>query len=408
MIWILKKLLGFAFVEKVYSISEITNKVKNILEESVGYVCLEGEVSNYKAQSSGHLYFTLKDDDASISAVMFRGKAMGLKFVLKDGLTVKAFGAISVYQKRGTYQIVIDKMELSGEGDILRMLELRKQKLASEGLFDSKRKRQLPFLPEKVAIITSPTGAAVQDIINVCKRRNPKLQLNILPAVVQGDEAALSLIRQLRIANLHNLGDVIIIGRGGGSIEDLLPFSDEDVVREIASSTIPVISSVGHEIDWALSDFASDVRTPTPSAAAELVTPLLSDIIEELKDASEGLVSSIKNRIERLKLLCSSFSGERLEFMFRRIEQPFLMRFDDAKEALLYNMKERILDFKRYHVILLERLKGASPKDILKRGFSIVTNEKGISITSAKDVKIGEKLNVMTYDGSFNVSSLKE
>ncbi|MGP1438574.1 MAG: exodeoxyribonuclease VII large subunit [Treponema sp.] len=395
-------------MEKVYSISEITNKVKVILEEGVGYIGLEGEVSNFKAQSSGHLYFTLKDDDAAISAVMFRAKAMGLKFNLKDGLTVKAFGSITVYQKRGVYQIIIDKMELSGEGDILRMLELRKQKLASEGLFDSKNKRPLPFFPEKVAIITSPTGAAVQDIINVCTRRNPKLQLNILPAVVQGEDAAPSLIRQLKIANLHNLGDVIIIGRGGGSIEDLLPFSDEGVVREIAASNIPVISSVGHEIDWALSDFASDVRAPTPSAAAELVTPLLSEVTRKLEKAHNELLDSINRRIEKLKLLCSAFSGEHLENMFMRIEQPFLMRFNDAKEDLLRNMKERILEMKRYHMLLAERLNGLSPKDILKRGFSIVSNEKGQSITNAKDVKIDEKLKVMTYTGSFDVSVLSK
>ena len=354
------------------------------------------------------MYFTLKDENAAISAVMFKMRAMGLKFALKDGLTVKASGQVTVYQKRGTYQIVVEKMELSGEGDILRMLELRKQKLAGEGLFDPKKKRKLPFLPKKVAIITSPTGAAVQDIINVCTRRNPKLQLNILPAVVQGEEASSSLIKQLKIANLHNLGDVIIIGRGGGSIEDLLPFSDEDVVREIARSSIPVISSVGHEIDWALSDYASDVRAPTPSAAAELVTPLLSDVIEEVNQASEELINSINSRIERLKLLCSAFSGERLELMFRRIEQPFLMRFDDAKEALLINIKERILDVKRYHELLQERLRGVSPKDILKRGFSIVSNQKGKVVTSAKNVRKCEKLNIMTHNGSFDVSVLSE
>lgn len=395
-------------MEKVYSISEITNKIKDILEKNIGCVTLEGEISNYKAQSSGHLYFTLKDETSSISAVMFRMRAISLKFALKDGLTVKVSGQIAVYQKRGVYQIVVDKMELSGEGDILRLLELRKQKLASEGLFDSKRKRRLPFLPEKVAIITSSTGAAVQDIINICTRRNPRLQLNILPAVVQGEDAVSSLIKQLRIANLHGLGDVIIIGRGGGSIEDLLAFSDEDVVREIAASSIPTISSVGHEIDWALSDYVADVRAPTPSAAAELVTPLLSDVIDELKETREALISSIKNRIERLKLLCSSFTGEHLELMFRRIEQPFLMRFDDAKENLLSNMKERILECKRYHELLQERLKGLSPKDILKRGFSIVTDEKGKVVKSAKTVKKSEKLNVMTYGGSFDVSVLSE
>jgi len=393
-------------VSKIYSISEITNKIKAILEDGVGYVGIEGEVSNFKFQSSGHLYFTLKDSDAAISAVMFKSRAVALKFNIKDGLTVKAFGQISVYQKRGQYQIIIDRMEMAGEGEILRMLEERKRRLSSEGLFDANRKRKLPFFPRKVAIITSATGAAVQDIINVCTRRNPKLQLVILPAVVQGSEAASSLVKQLKIANLHKMGDVIIIGRGGGSIEDLLPFSEEEVVREIAESNIPVISSVGHEIDWALSDFVSDVRAPTPSAAAELATPILDDIIEEINDLSEKLLQAIEYRIEKLKLLCKNFDGEHLEMMFRRVEQPLLMRFDDAKEGLLYGMKDKLKEIKQYNAILQERLAGLSPRDVLKRGYSIITNEKGKTIKQLKDVINGEKLKVGVYDGSFDVEVL--
>ena len=393
-------------MSKIYSISEITNKIKAILEDGVGYVGIEGEVSNFKFQSSGHLYFTLKDSDAAISAVMFKSRAVALKFNIKDGLTVKAFGQISVYQKRGQYQIIIDRMEMAGEGEILRMLEERKRRLSSEGLFDANRKRKLPFFPRKVAIITSATGAAVQDIINVCTRRNPKLQLVILPAVVQGSEAASSLVKQLKIANLHKMGDVIIIGRGGGSIEDLLPFSEEEVVREIAESNIPVISSVGHEIDWALSDFVSDVRAPTPSAAAELATPILDDIIEEINDLSEKLLQAIEYRIEKLKLLCKNFDGEHLEMMFRRVEQPLLMRFDDAKEGLLYGMKDKLKEIKQYNAILQERLAGLSPRDVLKRGYSIITNEKGKTIKQLKDVINGEKLKVGVYDGSFDVEVL--
>lgn len=395
-------------MDKVYSISDLTNKIKTILEDGVGYVGIEGEVSNYKSQSSGHLYFTLKDNDASISAVMFRGKASTLKFALKDGLTVRAFGSVSVYQKRGVYQIIIDKMELSGEGEILRMLEERKQKLLAEGLFDQSRKKALPFFPNSVAVITSPTGAAVKDIINVCTRRNPKLKIIILPAIVQGEDAAPSLVRQLKIARIHKLGDVIIIGRGGGSIEDLLPFSDEQVVREIALSPVPVISSVGHEIDWAISDFVADVRAPTPSAAAELVTPLLSDVIRKIESGKTELIDSMQHRVERLKLLCSNFNGEKLELIFRRIEQPFLMRFDDAKEKLLRCMQERLKEAKRIKEILEERLKGLSPKDILKRGYSIVINEKGDVISSAKSVKTHEKLKIETYNGAFNAKVIDE
>ena len=393
-------------MNKIYSISEITNKIKAILEDGVGYVGIEGEVSNFKSQSSGHLYFTLKDADAAISAVMFKGKALALRFALKDGITVRAFGQVSVYQKRGQYQIIIDKMELSGEGEILRMLEERKRRLSAEGLFDASRKKKLPFFPKKIAIITSSTGAAVQDIINVCTRRNPKLQLVVLPAIVQGNEAASSLVKQLKIANLHELGDVIIIGRGGGSIEDLLPFSEEEVVREIAASDIPVISSVGHEIDWAISDFVADMRAPTPSAAAELATPILDDIIGRLEASSEKLLEAIEYRIEKLKLLCKNFDGEHLEMMFRRVEQPLLMRFDDAKEGLLYGMRDKLKEIKQYNAILKERLKGLSPRDVLKRGYSIITSESGKTIKCVKDVKIGEKLKVGVYDGSFDVEVL--
>ena len=393
-------------MSRIYSISEITNKIKTILENGVGYVGIEGEVSNFKSQTSGHLYFTLKDADAAISAVMFKSRALALRFALKDGLTVRAFGQVSVYQKRGQYQIIIDKMEMAGEGEILRMLEERKRRLSAEGLFDANRKKSLPFFPRKVAIITSATGAAVQDIINVCTRRNPKIQLIVLPAIVQGSEAAPSLVKQLKIANLHKLGDVIIIGRGGGSIEDLLPFSEEEVVREIANSTIPVISSVGHEIDWAISDFVADVRAPTPSAAAELATPILDDIIEEINDLSEKLLSAIEYRIEKLKLLCKNFDGEHLEMMFRRVEQPLLMRFDDAKEGLLYGMRDKLKEIKQYNAILRERLAGLSPRDVMRRGYAILTDESGKTIKKVKDVKTGEKLKVGVYDGSFDVEVL--
>ena len=392
--------VGRVFMERIYSISEITNKIKSILEEGVGYVSLEGEVSNFKPHSSGHLYFTLKDANAAISAFMFKWKASSLKFSMRDGLAVKAFGNISLYPKRGVYQINVERMEVSGEGDILKMLEERKKKLAKEGLFDQNKKKKLPFLPRRVAIITSPTGAAVRDIIRVASERNPRLELIVLPALVQGEEAAVSIVSQLKIAILHNIADVIIVGRGGGSIEDLLPFSEENVVREIAKSSIPIISSVGHEIDWAISDYAADARAATPTEAAVMVRPVLLDVMQKLRKTQEALLNAIMQRVERLKLLCASFDAEHLELMFRRVEQPLLLRFDDAKEALLRNMQERLQDLKRRNELLRAML--ISPKDILKRGYAIVTNKKGQTITKAKEVEKGEELKIEVYEGAFD------
>ncbi|HOC30116.1 MAG TPA: exodeoxyribonuclease VII large subunit, partial [Treponemataceae bacterium] len=248
-------------------IAEITSLIKEILEGSFPLVTLEGEISNYRPSSTGHLYFTLKDESSAIASVMFKGKARYLPFAPADGMLVRATGSISVYEARGTYQIIIDRMEAAGTGDILRILEERKRSLAAEGLFDQDRKREIPEIPERIAVITSPTGAAVRDILQIVRRRNPAISVVILPAPVQGPEAPPVLVRQLETANRYHMADVIIIGRGGGSLEDLLPFSDEAVVWAVAGSKIPVISAVGHEIDWTLCDFAADLRVPTPSAA---------------------------------------------------------------------------------------------------------------------------------------------
>lgn len=385
---------------EVYSILEISLKIKDLLENGLGTVTVEGEISNFRPSAAGHLYFTLKDEKAAISAVMFKGKAWALNFAPKDGMTVRAAGAISLYEKRGTYQIVVEKMEVAGEGGILRLLEERKRKLADEGLFDTARKKPLPFFPKNIAVITSPSGAAVRDIINVATRRNPKICITVLPAIVQGEEAAPALIRQLKIANIHKLADVIIIGRGGGSIEDLLPFSDEEVVRAVAASEIPVISAVGHEIDWALSDFAADKRAPTPSAAAELAVPILENIRENIAVYSSEVEKAIRYKAERVKLLCSNFKPETLEMMFRRIEQPLLMRFDDAKEEMLSGMQERLNKLKQKLALINEILLGANPAEILKRGYSIVTEAStGKTIRAASQTQKGMKLKITTASG---------
>ena len=385
---------------KPLRIAELTSLIKEILEGSFPAVTLEGEISNCRPSSTGHLYFTLKDDSSAISAVMFKGKSRYLSFSPKDGQLVQATGSISVYEARGTYQIIVDTMEIAGSGDILRMLEERKQRLAAEGLFDSGRKRPIPGFPQRIGIITSPTGAAVRDIIQIIRRRNPSIDITILPAPVQGAEAAPALVRQIETANRYLMADVLIIGRGGGSLEDLLPFSDEAVVRAVAGSRIPVVSAVGHEIDWSLCDLAADMRAPTPSAAAELVSPLRTDMISRIGLASDGLFAGIRTRVEHVRLMMTAFSAESLELRFRRIEQPVLLRFDDAKESLIEAVTGRIRETRHRVSILSEKLEGANPTAILRRGYSMVRDEEtGKIVRSGADTGNGRRLAIIPAQG---------
>lgn len=386
---------------KPLKIAEITSLIKEILEGSFPSVTLEGEISNCRPSSTGHLYFTLKDESSAISAVMFKGKSRYLAFTPKDGTLVHATGSISVYEARGTYQIIVDSMEIAGSGDILRLLEERKQRLAAEGLFDAGRKRPIPCFPERVAVITSPTGAAVRDILQIIRRRNPSISVTILPAPVQGAEAPQALFRQVKTANDYRMADVIIIGRGGGSLEDLLPFSDESLVRAVAASKIPVISAVGHEIDWSLCDLAADLRAPTPSAAAELVSPLATEISSRVAGAAESIAEAVTDRVERVRLMLAQFSAESLELRFRRIEQPILLRFDDAKEALLASLSDKLRERRHRIEILTEKLEGANPRAILKRGYAMVRDAKtGKTIRSGRDTAPGLELVIMPEKGS--------
>lgn len=385
----------------VLSVTELTTILKELIEVNFSSITLEGEISNYKPSSSGHVYFTLKDTNAAIAAVMFRGRCQYLNFTPKDGMLVRVTGSLSVYPQRGSYQILVNTMEQAGSGDILRLLEERKQRLALEGLFDSDNKRQLPFFPATVGVVSSPTGAAVRDIVQIVQRRNPKINVIIFPCAVQGVEAAAQIVHQIETANAFNLVDVLIIGRGGGSLEDLLPFSEESVVRAVASSNIPTISAVGHEIDWALSDFAADQRAPTPSAAAELATPLLSDLQSQLQYYSDSLYHGVQNKFEKTKLLLKSFSLESMELRFRNIEQPLLQRFDDGKESLLDSLSEKVSDFKQRIVNAVQNLEGANPLTILARGYAMVRNSTtGEIVRSPSQTKEGEILEIIPQTGT--------
>ena len=386
--------------DTVFSVSQITDLIKGILENSFRSVKIEGEISNWRPSAAGHIYFTLKDNNAQIKAVIFRNAAYKLAFKPKDGDKVRCTGSLSVYAPQGNYQIIINTMELAGTGNILQMLEERKKKLAAEGLFDSEKKKALPLYPKTIGVVTSPTGAAIRDILNVSKRRNPNINITVLPAIVQGEEAAQTIVKMIEIANFYKLCDVLIVGRGGGSLEDLLPFSEESVVRAIAASKIPTISAVGHEIDWALCDYAADKRAPTPSAAAEMAVPILSDIQQNITFYKNDLYNSIKQKIEKTRLMIKSFNPQNFEVQFRNIQQPLLNRYAYAKENLIKNMQDKIKDLRTRILNNKTILENASPDTILQRGYSMVTDEEGKIIRNADQVSSGSKIIVKPAQGS--------
>lgn len=388
----------------VFSVSQITSLIKEILETSFRTITIEGEISNWRPSSSGHIYFTLKDNVSQIKAVIFRSAAYKLSFSPKDGDKVRCTGNLTVYAAQGNYQIVVSKMEPAGTGNILQMLEERKQKLAAEGLFDSEKKRPLPLFPKTIGVVTSPTGAAIRDILNIAKRRNPKINIIVLPAIVQGDGAAQTIIRMIEIANFYKLCDILIVGRGGGSLEDLLPFSEENVVRAVSSSNIPVISAVGHEIDWALCDYAADFRAPTPSAAAEMAIPVLEDIKIELQDYKEDLYNNINRIVKNTRLLIKSFNPDSLEIKFRNIQQPLLNRFENAKINLFENIKNKIKDYRNIISNSKTILENASPQTILDRGYSMVTDNKGNIIRNENQVSAGDEIKITLAKGKLSAS----
>lgn len=395
------------FSSIIMTVSDLTGIIKELLEGSFPLITVEGEISNFRPSSTGHIYFTLKDEHASISAVLFKGKSRYLSFNPKDGMKIRAKGSLSVYAQRGSYQIVIDSMEETGSGDILKLIEQRKRALAEEGLFDTERKQNIPYFPRYIGVVTSPTGAALRDILQILNRRNPKVSVIVLPCPVQGNDAGKIIAKQIDIANMHKLCDVLIVGRGGGSLEDLLPFSEEEVVRSIAASKIPVISAVGHEIDWALSDYAADVRAPTPSAAAELAVPPLDEIEQTLENYIDSFEQTITHKLEHTKAIVRSFSSDNLELRFRSIEQPLLQRFDDAKEDLLEAMQTLVRERRQALQMAVLNLESLNPLAILERGFSVVTDaQTGKVITGAEQTKTGAVLTIRPYKGSITAEVL--
>lgn len=334
--------------EQILSITQLTRRIKSLLEGELGVVWLSGEISNWKRAASGHAYFTLKDENAQIDAVMFKGKLSRLKFEPEMGLEVLAQGQISVYERRGNYQIIINDMQPKGVGALQLAFEKLKKKLAAEGLFDELHKQPLPMLPKRIGVVTSPTGAAIRDILNVLTRRFGSIHVIIHPARVQGDGAAAEIVAGIRALDDWGV-DVMIVGRGGGSLEDLWPFNEEIVVRAIYAARTPIISAVGHEVDFSLSDFVADLRAPTPSAAAELVVKeqaALGEQVERLRTRlGQGLERHLTTVRHRLRLAQGSFVFQRPEELVRQRRQTsdeYRMRLEDGMGDQLHDARTRL------------------------------------------------------------------
>jgi exodeoxyribonuclease VII large subunit len=383
----------------IFTVSQLTSLLKEVVEQTFSKIELEGEISNFKVASSGHWYFQLNDNDATISAVMFKNASFRLPFVPQDGDRVVVTGSLSIYAKRGNYQIVCTAMRQSGLGDILLMLQKRKEEFALKGYFDPELKKSIALYPKKVGIVSSSTGAALQDMLKVFKRSGCSIEVVVLPTLVQGLEAAPMIAKQIELANEHNLVDVLIVGRGGGSIEDLLPFSESVVVEAIFKSKIPIISAVGHETDFSLSDYVADVRSSTPTAAAELVVQNYLQLQRKIDNFTTLYKTLILGKIERLKSETRLYSQTNLNDYFgRKIEQIRLLS-DDLNNQILHLIQNKYNEILHRSALLKERLINLSPITILERGYSIVTNDEGKVISVAKELKEDEIIKVRFAQG---------
>lgn len=384
----------------VYSVTEVNSYIKHMFEQDfvLNNVYVKGEISNCKYHSSGHIYFTLKDQGGVIACVMFAGNRRGLNFKLEEGLKVTAFGSVNVYERDGKYQLYVREVKMDGQGDLFRRFELLKAELLEMGMFDASYKKPLPKYAMKVGIVTAKTGAAIQDIINVSTRRNPHVQLYLYPAIVQGAEAAPTIVRGIQ--TLDSLGlDVIIVGRGGGSLEDLWAFNEEIVARAIFNCNTPIISAVGHETDTTIADYVSDMRAPTPSAAAELAVFDYNAYVAELKGYLELFNKTMRNKHRATKDLLNQYAL-RVKHMSpsNRIATK-RQEIDDICNRMNEKLKLK-LERKRHELSLgIQRLEGASPLNKLKSGYSYVADSSGATLKSVDQVNKSDVIEIFLLDG---------
>ena len=433
---------------RILSVSALTRQIKTLLEREIGEVWIRGEISNFRRQSSGHCYFSLKDEKSQISAVVFRGDVSGMGVSLKDGRQIIAFGQLSVYAPRGNYQLIVRYALEAGEGQLQLEYERLKKKLTKEGLFDRERKRALPVLPRSVGVITSPTGAAIRDFISILTRRGWQGNIVVLPTKVQGEGAAEEIVEMLEFAERWGRLDLLVVGRGGGSLEDIWPFNEEIVARAIASCSLPVISAVGHEIDFTLSDFAADKRAETPSAAAEMISSnylefvvRLSDFASALEDLGRRIIEERSNHLQLLKSQLFGLSpSQMIEYSFLRLDdlenrlRERLHRAITGRIIIVQDLKSRIaaispgsrlkvasgslrslfprLDRATRSTVekaqarvehCSRRLINASPSRILKRGFVLVRDEEGKLVSRRSGIEKGQPLTNQFSDGEIKV-----
>lgn len=385
----------------VLSVSDLTMLLKGVVEAHFPSVWVSGEISNFMRAGSGHLYFTLKDDEAQLKAVMWRSAAQRLKFQLHDGLEVLASGPIEVYASRGQYQIIVDRMQPQGLGALELALRQLQQKLAAEGLFDEARKRPLPTFPRRIALVTSPTGAAVHDMLQVITRRWPAARVVILPVAVQGDGAAQQIAAALRKVHLLPEVDVVITGRGGGSVEDLWAFNEEVVARAIYDCPIPVVSAVGHEIDVSIADLVADRRALTPSEAGELVVPLLTEVQQTLDHIRRRMTTALQQRAQRARLTLDNLRQRRCFAKPLQRVHDLAARLDELEGRLQRGLRGRVETSRQQLATLAASLDALSPLGVLKRGYSLTKRLlDGQLVRDAGQLAPGDAISTLLASGS--------
>jgi len=382
----------------ILTVNQLTIQIKSLLEGNFPDLWVEGEISNLTIPQSGHAYFTLKDEHSQIRSVLFRSSQRFLKFTLQHGMQVICRGRVSVYEQRGEYQLIVDYIEPKGVGALQMAFEQLKAKLEKEGLFDLDHKRPLPLLPQRIGIITSPTGAAIRDMLRVIKRRHPRMQILIYPVPVQGPEAAPAIVEAILYFNRERNVDVMIVGRGGGSLEDLWAFNEETVARAIYASAVPVISAVGHETDYTISDFVADLRAPTPSAAAEMVVKSEESFREFIISRESGLIRSIRQQIELTRVSLREHS--RMLGDPRRLLEQYTQRVDDLAGRLATGFGHHVRRDRALLASLTSALDHLNPLGILSRGYSITKKlPAGIILKDPSDVQDGDLLSTRLYQG---------
>lgn len=415
-------------MDKILTITEVSRVIKQNIEGNpeLTSIWVAGEISNITYHSSGHIYFTLKDKGAVLQAAFFKFANRSMKFKLEEGMSIIAFGSITIYEKRGSYQMIVNSVMLEGIGELQKKIDQLKKKLSEEGIFDNARKKRIPFLPKRIGVVTSPTGAAFRDILKVALRRFPTIEMLLAPAKVQGDDAAETIVKGIKELNKAKWNvDVIIAGRGGGSFEDLMPFNEEIVVRAFANSKVPIISAVGHQIDHPLSDDAADKAAPTPSAAAEIAVPEKSDLEELIASYQSKSLYMLTQKIKQANDLIENILSRRI---FKNPAEMIYMKeitLDEIKNRMIFSLKDVVSSLKhRYALVpdidklinninkekinkftnLLQSIDQLSPLKIIERGYSVVKNENEQVVKSVTKVKTGEMLKIYLKDGRVDCS----